>query len=57
MGKPEVKRDMPVKIGERDAVIVFPSLNKVKVRFSDGTEEMVSYQQIKTTICTQKIKS
>lgn len=47
--KIEVKRDMDVMVIGKKAVVVFPSLNKVKVRFEDGTEKMVSYQQLKTS--------
>lgn len=46
MKKIEVKRDMTIMVSGKKAVVVFPSLNKVKVRFDDGTEEMISYQLI-----------
>lgn len=41
-----LKRNTPVIVRGKAAIVVFPTLNKVKVRFEDGTEQMVSHQQI-----------
>jgi len=44
--KKEIVRDSLIMVGGKSATVIYPSLNKVKVRFNDGTEKMVSYSLI-----------
>ena len=46
--KLNIKRNMAVQVNGKNGVVVFPSINRVKVQYTDGKTEMVSYASIKT---------